>query len=219
MDGDDTFEEFERVAMTGAAALSRAAEVLIRAAQDNKVRATAETARVTEDLQRRAEAQAQAAERYYARAVESGWVRHAGSDEVALAWKGAQQWAQVDSDRFAGYAKALNDWLWTECGFDPREAGFGGPDALNRVGADPRARRRRSPPSRQRVEGAEPAAVPVPTLQPRRVSRRAQRRPRRSWTTNPSSGARPPPPSAAAGVPGSSTRCAGRPSPTSSPAS
>ncbi len=85
MDGDDTFEEFERVAMTGAAALSRAAEVLIRNAQDSKVRAAAETARATEDLQRRAEAQAQAAERYYARTVEPGWVRNADADEVALA--------------------------------------------------------------------------------------------------------------------------------------
>ncbi len=116
MDGDDTFEEFERVVMTGAAALSRAAEVLIRAAQDNKARATAETARATEDLQRRAEAQTQAAERYYTRAAEPGWAHAASADEVGLAWKGAHQWAEIDAGRFGGHAARLTDQIRTEYG-------------------------------------------------------------------------------------------------------
>lgn len=126
MDGDDTFEEFERVAMNGAAALSRAAEVLIRNAQDNKVRATAQTAQATEDLQRRAEGQSRAAELYYARATtEPGWARRASAGEVALTWKGAQKWAEVDVGRFGGYADALTDQVRAEYGFDPHETGSG----------------------------------------------------------------------------------------------
>ena len=125
MDADDTFEEFQRVATTGAAALSRAAEVLIRSGQDTKARHAAETARVTEDLQRRAEAQSQAADRYYARATEPGWVRSAGPEEVAVAWKGVHQWSQIDPERFERRAEALNDQIRAEYGFDPRE-GAGG---------------------------------------------------------------------------------------------
>lgn len=125
MDGDETFEEFERVAMIGAAALSRAAEVLIRSAQDHRVRATAQSAQATEDLQRRAEAQSQAAEQYYKRTIEPGWVRSVEADEVALAWKGSQQWAQIDGERFGGYAAALTDEIRAEYGFDPYETGAG----------------------------------------------------------------------------------------------
>ena len=119
MDSDDTFEEFQRVAMTGAAGLSRAAEVLIRNAQDAKVRQVARTAQVTEDLQRRAEAQAAAAERYYAHATEPEWVRQASAAEVATAWKGAHQWAQIDPHRFTGPATDLNDRIRDEYGIDP----------------------------------------------------------------------------------------------------
>ncbi|MGB3763477.1 MAG: hypothetical protein WA966_09655 [Ornithinimicrobium sp.] len=133
MDSDDTFEEFQRVAVTGAAALSRAAEVLIRNAQDTKVRQVAQTAQATEDLQRRAEAQAAAAERYYAHAAEPGWVRQASAAEVAVSWKGAHQWAEIDPHRFTGPAADLDRRIRDEYGIDltsPARAGSAAGDSL-----------------------------------------------------------------------------------------
>lgn len=118
MDVDDPFDEVARVATTGAAALSRAAEVLIRRAQDSKIRQAGATARVTEDLQRRAEAQASSAERYYARAGDPEWVRSTGAEDVALAWHGSRQWAQIDPDRFTAHAERIDAAVRKETGID-----------------------------------------------------------------------------------------------------
>lgn len=123
MDADDTVEEVQGVMMHGAAAVSRAAEVMIRSRQDQKMRQSLQTARTTEDLQRRAEAQAQAAESFFTKAADPQWVKTAAPDDVAAAWKGAQQWREIDPDRFDTHAQAVTGQVQTTYGVAPAAAG------------------------------------------------------------------------------------------------
>lgn len=119
MDADDSIEELQGATVQGAAALSRGAEVLIRHRQDQQLRRTAETARLTEDMERRAEGQAQAAEQFYRR-VDADWLRAATPETVATTWKGAHQWRELDPERFSQHASTLNQRIQTTHGFDPR---------------------------------------------------------------------------------------------------
>lgn len=123
MDADDTLDEAQGVMMHGAAAVSRAAEVLLRHGQDQKMRQSLQTAQVTEDLQRRAEAQAQAAERFFTKAADPEWIKTAGADDVAAAWKGAQRWREIDPDRFDQHAQTITGHVQAEYGVPPTAAG------------------------------------------------------------------------------------------------
>lgn len=118
MDVDDSIEELQGATVQGAAALSRGAEVLIRHRQDQQLRRTAETARLTEDMERRAEAQAQAAEQFY-RCVDADWVRAATPEDVVMAWRGAHQWRELDPERFTRHVDNLNQRIQDTYGFDP----------------------------------------------------------------------------------------------------
>jgi hypothetical protein len=105
---EDPVDELRSVGMTSAAAVSRVAETLIRSAQDQKMRATQAAQAEAEDAARRYEAQAAIAEQYYQQTNRPGWITTATGDEVARAWKGAQQWRELDPERFGPYADQLN---------------------------------------------------------------------------------------------------------------
>lgn len=123
MDADDTVEDVQGVMMHGAAAVSRAAEVMLRSRQDQKMRQSLQTAQTTEDLQRRAEAQAQAAESFFTKAADPRWVKTAAPDDVAAAWKGSQQWREIDPDRFDTHAQAVAGQVQTTYGVAPARQG------------------------------------------------------------------------------------------------
>jgi len=67
---EDPVDELRSVGMTSAAAISRVAETMIRAAEDAKLRAAQEAAQQAEDGQRRYDAQAHVADRFYREAID-----------------------------------------------------------------------------------------------------------------------------------------------------
>ncbi len=106
---EDPVDELRSVGMTGAAAISRVAETMIRAAQDAKMRAAQEAAQQAEDGRRRYDAQAQVADRFYREAIDTDLMTTSQRvDQVALR-QGAQQWAELDPDRFGPCADRLNE--------------------------------------------------------------------------------------------------------------
>lgn len=123
MDADDTVEEVQGVMMHGAAAVSRAAEVMLRSGQDQKMRQSLQTAQTAEELQRRAEAQAQAAEQFFTKAADPRWVQTAAPDDVAAAWKTSQQWREIDPDRFDTHAQSVTGQVQTVYGVTPATVG------------------------------------------------------------------------------------------------
>ncbi len=105
---EDPVDELRSVGMTGAAAISRVAETMIRAAQDRKMRAAQEAAQQAEDGQRRYDAQAQVAERFYREAIDKDLMTTSPRADQDVLRQGAQQWAELDPDRFGPYADRLN---------------------------------------------------------------------------------------------------------------
>jgi len=94
--------------MTSAAALSRLAETMIRAAQDHKMRSAQQAAQDAEEGQRRYDAQAQVAERFYRQALDQDLLTTAARADQDALRHGAQQWAELDPDRFGPYSERLN---------------------------------------------------------------------------------------------------------------
>jgi len=108
---EDPVDELRSVGMTGAAAISRVAETMIRAAQDAKMRAAQDAAQQAEDGQRRYDAQAQVAERFYREAIDTDLMTTSPRVDQDALRQGAQQWAELDPDRFGPYADRLNERL------------------------------------------------------------------------------------------------------------
>lgn len=105
---EDPVDELRSVGMTSAAALSRVAETMIRATQDHKMRSAQQVAQGAEEGQRRYDAQAQVAERFYREAIDTDLMTtSARADQDALR-QGAEQWAELDPDRFSPYSERLN---------------------------------------------------------------------------------------------------------------
>jgi len=105
---EDPVDELRSVGMTSAAAISRVAETMIRAAQDRKMRAAQEAAQQAEDGRRRYDAQAQVAERFYREAIDKDLMTTSPRADQDVLRQGAQQWAELDPDRFGPYADRLN---------------------------------------------------------------------------------------------------------------
>lgn len=104
---DDPIEDLRAVGMNAAAALSRAAEVLIRAAQETKARRLHAVETDTAQGLARQEAQTRAAEQFYAR-VDVDQLRQASPADVAATWQGVHQWRDLDPDRFTDHADRIN---------------------------------------------------------------------------------------------------------------
>ncbi len=108
---EDPLDELRSVGMTGAAAISRVAETMIRAAQDAKMRAAQEAAQQAEDGRHRYDAQAPVAERFYREAIDTDLMTTSQRVDQDALRHGAQQWAELDPDRFGPYADRLNERL------------------------------------------------------------------------------------------------------------
>ncbi len=108
---EDPVDELRSVGMTSAAAVSRVAETMIRAAQDRKMRAAQEAAQQAEDGRRRYDAQAQVADRFYREAIDKDLMTSLPRVDQDAVRHGAQQWAELDPERFGPYADRLNERL------------------------------------------------------------------------------------------------------------
>lgn len=115
---EDPLDELRTVGMTGAAAVSRVAEILIRNAQDDQLRRCGDSQGAATAAQQRYEAQAQVAERLFEQAAQAQWMRDASPAEIAAAWRAARTWAEVDAERFTHHARAVNDTYRDEYGVD-----------------------------------------------------------------------------------------------------
>ncbi len=105
---EDPVDELRSVGMTSAAAISRVAETMIRAAEDAKLRAAQEAAQQAEDGQRRYDAQAHVADRFYREAIDKDLMTTSPRVDQDALRQGAQQWAKLDPERFGQYADRLN---------------------------------------------------------------------------------------------------------------
>jgi hypothetical protein len=105
---EDPVDELRSVGMTSAAALSRVAETMIRAAQDHKMRSAQQAAQEAEEGQRRYDAQAQVAERFYREAIDQDLMTTPPRADQDTLRQGALQWAELDPDRFGPYSERLN---------------------------------------------------------------------------------------------------------------
>jgi hypothetical protein len=122
MSGDDPIEHGISVAMTGVAAMSRVAEILIRQAQEAKARAAADSRANAEELQLQLAARAETAEAYYAAAAQREWLATATTEEIAAVVHGVHAWAEVDEQRFGPHAEQMREHLKAAFGVDLREA-------------------------------------------------------------------------------------------------
>lgn len=104
---EDPVDELRSVGMTSGAALSRVAETLIRAAQDHKIRAAQQATQDAEEAQRRYDAQAQLAERFYREAIDKDLMTTPPRADQDALRHGARQWAEVDPGRFGPYSERL----------------------------------------------------------------------------------------------------------------
>jgi len=104
---EDPVDELRSVGMTSAAALSRVAETMIRSAQDHKMRSAQQAAQDAEEGQRRYDAQAQVAERFYRKTLDKDLMATSPRADQDALRQGAQEWAELDPDRFGPYSERL----------------------------------------------------------------------------------------------------------------
>lgn len=118
---EDPVDELRGVGMNQGAALSRVAETLIRNEQDQNMRQAEQDQREAQQLHERYEAQALAAEAQLDRGSQREWLRESDPGEVAATWRAAENWAEVERDRFGERADAVNEAYRAEYGIDLRE--------------------------------------------------------------------------------------------------
>lgn len=104
---DDPFDDLRAVGMTAGASLSRVAETLMRHSQEQSRQRQQATQQATEEAQRRVTAQAGIAEAHFKIAADPRWADKATPSEQGQTWKAAQQWKDIDSERFGAYADQL----------------------------------------------------------------------------------------------------------------
>lgn len=121
-DNDDALQDGISVALTGAAAMSRVGEVLLRQAQEQKARAAAETRQRAEEAAEQLRARAEVAQAFYTAAASPEWMQGASARDLATAIQGVHLWAEVDHDRFGQVAEAMREQVRTTLGVDLREA-------------------------------------------------------------------------------------------------
>lgn len=122
MSDSDPIDDGVAAAMTTAAAVSRVAEVLLRQAQDEKLRRAREDQATAHDAALQLAARAEVAEAFYRQASDSEWLRGADVAEIRAAVEGAYTWAEVDPDRFRSAADDLGAQLQALYAVDVREA-------------------------------------------------------------------------------------------------
>ncbi|MBU2698808.1 hypothetical protein [Pimelobacter sp. 30-1] len=122
MDADDPIEGGISVAMTAAASGSRIAEILLRKAQEAKLRAAQLANRNAEELNAQLAARSEIAQAFYADASEQAWLTNASKDDVIAAVHGVHAWAEVDPGKFGPQAERMREQFQAAFGVDLREA-------------------------------------------------------------------------------------------------
>lgn len=104
---DDPIDDLRGVSMTLGTSLSRAGEVLLRAAAQAKARRAETTSQETQIVAQRREAHAALAERQFTQARQPERLDKVSPRESAYTWGAARAWAEVDPQRFSEHANAL----------------------------------------------------------------------------------------------------------------
>lgn len=115
---DDPMDDLQGASTMAVTSAARAAESLLRASQDRALRRGAQTRQEADDAQRRYEAQATLAEQFYRRAATTEFVRDESTESVVNAWRGAQEWSQLDPARFGPHAVAMTKTIHEVRGVD-----------------------------------------------------------------------------------------------------
>lgn len=104
---DDPVNELHGGVNMAMMSTTRIAETLIRQAQENGARRAAEARRQAQEMTRRYEAQAAAADQFFSAAGTEKFVRAEGLDASRQVHRAAQEWAAADSNRFGPHADRL----------------------------------------------------------------------------------------------------------------
>ena len=115
---DDPMDDLQGASTMAVTSAARAAESLLRASQDRALRRGAQTRQEADDAQRRYETQATVAEQFYRRAAAAEFVRDESTESVVNAWRGAQEWRQLDPARFGPHAAAMTKTIHEVRGVD-----------------------------------------------------------------------------------------------------
>jgi hypothetical protein len=115
---DDPMDDLQRASTMAVTSAARAAESLLRASQDRALRRGAQTRQEADDAQRRYETQATVAEQFYRRAATAEFVRDESTESVVNAWRGAQEWSQLEPARFGPHAVAMTKTIHEVRGVD-----------------------------------------------------------------------------------------------------
>lgn len=129
MDHDDPIHEMRAVGMTGGAALSRVAETVLRNMQERRRQQQVNSDQEVQEAYQRMQAQSAVAEQHFAAASRPDWMKNATATEQAQTWKAAQQWRQIDPDRFGPPADRLTTQVRQRYGTQLT-------DTIDRLGAD-----------------------------------------------------------------------------------
>jgi hypothetical protein len=125
MSDEDPIEGGLAIAMTGAASISRAAEVMLRYAQEVKARRAAGLREGVAELRKQIDARgelAAAAMVFYGETGHTEWIKKATAAEIVDAVHASHAWAEIDPERFSDKAQAIREQLAATFGVDLREA-------------------------------------------------------------------------------------------------
>ncbi|MFS3130649.1 hypothetical protein ACLM5J_19765 [Nocardioides sp. Bht2] len=122
MADDDPIDDGVSIMMSGAAAASRVAEVLVRQAQDAKLKLAQQDRIAAEEAASQLAARGEVAQAFYREAASQEWLAGATVADIRAAVEGAHLWAEIDPERFAGTAEDLRDEMRAVFGVDLREA-------------------------------------------------------------------------------------------------
>lgn len=107
---------------------ARVSEQLLRSSQNKRSGQLEQTTQETAAADERYEAQARIAEQFYVRASSPEFVRAEESRTVVSAWRGAQQWRDLDEARFGVHADRMTSSIREVHDLDPTD-----PDQLDQL--------------------------------------------------------------------------------------
>jgi len=107
MADEDPIDDLHGATNMAMMSAARASETLLRASQSQKSSRAEQSERDAANADKRYEAQARVAEQFYARASTPEFAREEAAATVATAWRGAQQWRDLDEARFGPHADRM----------------------------------------------------------------------------------------------------------------
>lgn len=122
MADEDPIDDLQGAATMAMMGVARSSETLLRASQAQKASRTEQASADTEAAKQRYEAQAAVAEQFYAHASTPEFVREEGAATAATAWRGAQQWRDLDEARFGPHADRMTASMREVYDLDPSDS-------------------------------------------------------------------------------------------------